>query len=233
MGPRIVRGETWALSALDSITPAFEHAKQQLFKPFRVGQWTKLALVGLLAGEMNSGGCNVSNFNLPRHPNSSGSDHFLAGIPGVDPALLASLVVVLVISGIVLALVLMYVSSIFRFILFDSVLQKRCQVGASRGTAASRGLPLVLWQLGFSALWLLSLGLVLGIPALIALSGGWFNQPKQHMMPLVLLGLFCFFAGLLLVIVGALVHVLTKDFIVPQMAMGEIGPVEAGAGCFR
>ena len=42
------------ISAVDAISPAFEHTKQQLFKPFRFGQWTRLAFVGLLAGELGS-----------------------------------------------------------------------------------------------------------------------------------------------------------------------------------
>jgi len=216
------------ISALDSITPALEHAKQQLFKPFRVGQWTKLALVGLLAGELNSGGCSVSNFNFPRHPNTTGSDHLLgAAIPGVDPALVGALVVVLVLSALVFGLVMMYVSSVFRFILFDSVLQKRCEIGTCWSRRQGVGFRLFLWQIGFSLLWMLSFGVVLGIPALLALSAGWFNQPKQHLAPLVLLGLLCLFAGLLLVMLGVLIHVFTKDFIVPQMAMEGIGPMEA------
>ena len=54
-----------ALSAVDVIGPAFERMKQQLFKPFRLGQWSRLAVTGLLAGEMGSaGGCNVNrSFN--------------------------------------------------------------------------------------------------------------------------------------------------------------------------
>jgi len=37
---------------VDSVTPAIEHTKEQLFRPFRFGQWTRLALVGLFAGEI-------------------------------------------------------------------------------------------------------------------------------------------------------------------------------------
>ena len=60
------------LSAVDAISPAFEHARQQLTKPFRANQWAKLGLVGLLAGEMSSGGggCNPGSFQMP-HPNHS------------------------------------------------------------------------------------------------------------------------------------------------------------------
>jgi hypothetical protein len=33
------------VSAVDVIKSAFDHMKQQLFKPFRLGQWTRLAAV--------------------------------------------------------------------------------------------------------------------------------------------------------------------------------------------
>ena len=58
------------LSAVDAISPAFEHARQQLTRPFRASQWAKLGLVGLLAGEMGSGGggCNPGSFQMPTPP---------------------------------------------------------------------------------------------------------------------------------------------------------------------
>ena len=47
------------LSAVDVVNPAFERMKI-LFKPFRLGQWVRFALVGFLAGEMGqSGGCSA------------------------------------------------------------------------------------------------------------------------------------------------------------------------------
>src|SRR5690349_12622250 len=73
------------ISAPDVIEPAFRHAKEQLLRPFRFGQWTRLAFVGLLAGEMgSSGGCNFRYpLNTPNAPNVPyrGSHAFLDGFP--------------------------------------------------------------------------------------------------------------------------------------------------------
>ena len=81
------------ISAMDSISLAFEHTKRQLFKPFRFGQWVRLAFVGLLAGELGSGG----NLNLNSH---SGQPAPVPSLPDIfhkiDPAILASLITVLV-----------------------------------------------------------------------------------------------------------------------------------------
>ena len=52
-------------SAVDAIGPAFEHTKQQLLHPFQLSQWAKLALVGMLAGELTSGGCNFNGASVP------------------------------------------------------------------------------------------------------------------------------------------------------------------------
>jgi hypothetical protein len=115
------------LSAIDAITPAFHHTKQQLLQPFRIAQWAKLALVGFLAGEMTSGGCSSPNFNIPAR--THGSQHFFnMGLPVQNPMLYAGLIAVLIVIGIVLFVLFLYVSSVMRFILFDSVLAKRCEI---------------------------------------------------------------------------------------------------------
>ena len=76
------------ISAVDAITPAFQHARQQLLQPFRAGQWAKLGLVGLLAGEMSSagGGCNpgsVSPTFLQAVLSRTNYFRAMAGIPTV------------------------------------------------------------------------------------------------------------------------------------------------------
>ena len=84
------------ISAIDAISPAFQHTKQQLLHPFRAAQWAKLALVGFLAGELSSGGCNGGSFRLPARP--SGGHRFMDfGLPNVNPVLFASLIALLIV----------------------------------------------------------------------------------------------------------------------------------------
>jgi len=97
------------LSAIDAISPAFQHARQQLMQPFRANQWAKLGLVGLLAGEMSSGGggCNPGAFQMPTPPNHS--QRFLeAGFAGISPAMYASMIAILVVTGVVLMVLFLY-----------------------------------------------------------------------------------------------------------------------------
>ena len=54
------------LSAVDCIGPAFAQTKHQLFAPFRLQRWARLALVCLITGEFAGGGGGPSgNFNFP------------------------------------------------------------------------------------------------------------------------------------------------------------------------
>jgi hypothetical protein len=213
------------ISAVDTITLAFQHTKRQLLQPFRFWQWTRLALVGLLAGEMGSGG----SFNLPTSfPRQTGSSrHFLdQGFPKIDPAILGGLIAVLVIAGLVFVIVMMYVSSVMRFILFDSVLTRECHIRQGWTRRQEPGWRYFLWQLGFALATLAGLAIVLGIPAGFAFGMGWFNPPREHVLALVLSGIVVFFLLVLFFLTAAVVHVLTKDFVVPQMALEGIGPVE-------
>jgi hypothetical protein len=217
---------------VDAIYPAIEHTKKQLFQPFRFGQWTKLALVGLLAGELgSSGGCNRSNFNLNQHP---GAHHFMdSGLSGIDTSLLVGLIAVLVVTGLVLGIVLMYISSVMRFILFDSVMAKECHIRQGWSRRQGPGLRYFLWKLGYLLLTLGGLTILVGIPAGFAFAAGWLKEPKEHMVPLVLFGIIVFFAALIFVLALAVIFVLTKDFVIPQMALEEIGAMEGWRRLWR
>jgi hypothetical protein len=214
-------------SAVDAISPAFEHTKRQLFQPFRIGQWVRLALVGLLAGELGSGGFkipNLSNFNLPRHP---GSEHFLTSdLAGSAPMLFAGLIAGLVVAALLLGILLTYVSSVMRFILFDSVLVKECHIRQGWSRRQGPGWHYFLWKLLYLLATFGVLIVLVGIPAGFAFAVGWLNNPKQHMVVLVLGGIALFLAIMIFLFVMAVIYVLTKDFVVPQMALENIGALE-------
>ena len=213
------------ISAVDTITLAFQHTKRQLLQPFRFWQWTRLAFVGLLAGEMGSGGGVNFPTSFPRQTGSS--RHFLEqGFPKIEPAILGGLIAVLVIAGLVFMIVMMYVSSVMRFILFDSVLTRECHIRQGWTRRQEPGWKYFLWQLGFALATLAGLAILLGIPAGFAFGMGWFNPPREHVLPLVLGGIVVFLLLMLFFLTVAVVHVFTKDFVVPQMALEGIGAVE-------
>lgn len=214
------------LSAVDAITPAFQHTKQQLLQPFRAGQWARLALVGLLAGELSSGGggCN-GNFRMPTHP--AGNQRFLdAGLAFLHPTLSGALIALLVVLGLVLAVLFLFVSSVMRFILFDSVVTKQCRIREGWSRREKPGLRYFLWQILVMLAFGAGLTILVGIPVAFGFVAGWLKEPQEHLVPLILGGMVLFFLVLAFIVVQLVVQVMSKDFVVPQMALEEISAIE-------
>jgi hypothetical protein len=213
------------ISAVDTINLAFQHTKRQLIQPFRFGQWIRLAFVGLLAGEMGSSG----SFRLPSsiHPSHQPSQHLLSqAFPKIDPVVLGLLIAMLVGLALIFFVVLLYISSVMRFILFDSVLTRECHIRDGWNRRQGPAWNYFLWQLGLMFATFAGLVLLLGLPAAFAWSMGWFTQPRQHLAPLIVGGILLVFVAVAFFIAVAVIHVFTKDFVVPQMALEGVGPIE-------
>jgi len=209
---------------VDSIVPALEHTKQQLFRPFRLGQWTKLAFVGLLAGELGGNGCNRAQFNLPHHGGMPP-----AGFPGsfgVDPALAVAFISVFFVSAIALGIIFLYIGSVMRFILFDSIIAKECHIRWGWSRRLGPGWRYFVWKLLYILLTLAGVAILIGVPLATAFANGWFKEPKAHLPGLVFGGIILFLVFLVFFVVTAVILVLTKDFVVPQMALENIDAME-------
>ncbi len=185
---------------MDSINLAFDHTKQQLFRPFRLAQWTKLAFVGLMAGELGSGGCNRSNFNYSPH---TGASH--PHLPA-DPALIAALVI----AALAVGVILLYVNSVMRFALFDSVVTRQCRIRWEWTYRMRHGWRYFVWRLGYVLLTVAGVIAVVGIPLTYAFAAGWLKQPKEHLPMLAIGGAVCFLVLLIAFVATAVVLVLTK-----------------------
>ena len=210
---------------MDTIGLAFEHTKRQLVQPFRLWQWTRLAFVGLLAGEMSSGGCSFrKSFSSPHQ--AAGVPHLGQILPKIDQVLLATIIAVLVVTGTIVMLVMMYISSVMRFILFDSVLTKECHIREGWNRRQGPGWNYFLWKIVFALLSLAAIVVLIGVPAAFALSMGWFSPPRDHVFPLLLTGIFVFGLFGLFSLIAGVIFVFTKDFVVPQMALENIGVIE-------
>ena len=210
---------------MDTIGLAFEHAKRQLVQPFRLWQWTRLAFVGLLAGEMGGGGCNIGRSFRSTHQ-AAGAPHLGQILPKIDPVLLATIIAVLVVTGTIVMLVMMYISSVMRFILFDSVLTRECHIRDGWNRRQEPGWNYFLWKIAFVLLSLAAAVALIGVPAAFAFSAGWFSTPRAHVVPLVLTGILVFGLFALFSLVAGVIFVFTKDFVVPQMALEGIGVIE-------
>lgn len=217
------------LSAVDCIAPAFAQTKRQLFTPFRLGRWARLALVCLLTGEFAGGGGQFGgNFNLP-HSGTKGGNGFLA-IPSIDwgkilpwlPWILAGVVLLFF-----FALLWIYAASVYRFVLFESVLYDRCELKGSWGRWEPCGRSYFYWCLAIFVVFTVGYSLLIGVPLLLAWRAGLFHHPGQHLFALILGGAALLFLLLVFFVLGAVIGLFAKDFCIPIMAMEKVGVLDA------
>ncbi len=218
------------LSAVDCIGPAFAQTKHQLFAPFRWGRWARLALVGLLTGEFAGGGGGGSsgNFNFPAPHGKSGKS--LLAFPHLDwgkilpwlPWILAGVFLLFL-----LIFLWVYVGSVFRFVLFDSVLHDRCELRGSWGRWEPRGRSYFYWCLSIFAASFAGLAVLIGAPLLMAWRAGLFHHPGEHVAALIIGGVALFFILIAFFVMIAIAALFAKDFCVPIMAMEKVGVLDA------
>jgi hypothetical protein len=218
------------VSAVDCVQPAIQHTREQLFRPLRFGQWSRLALVGILAAELGSGGCSFHNFN-PISPGQRRT-HGMAAPPfshinpsHFDPARIAQflgLIIALILVATVLFFIFLYLNSVFRFILFDSVLQKRCSISEGWQRWHRAGRRFFLWQIVFMVAEFLVLGVMIGVPLAMAAALGWFHDFHQHIGRTVFGAFLLICIVLVFILAAAVIKVLAKDFLVPIMALEEV-----------
>ena len=224
------------VSAVDCVQPAFQHVREQLFTRFRFGQWSRLALVGILAAELHVGGCGFGNLgrHLPRVHSRNGNEFLPSsamptGLPDFIPSHISEhlaqfigLIVVGIFALVVLAFVFLYISSVFRFILFDSVLRRQCSIGEGWLKWRRAGGRFFLWQIVFQTSASLFLAILVGLPLALALAAGWTTDLREHIGRLIVGGLLLGGLFLLFVLTAAVVQVLARDFLVPIMALEDL-----------
>jgi hypothetical protein len=213
------------LSAIDAISPAFDRTKRELFRPFRFGFWLRMALVALATGEFygSGGGWGGTRFTLPS--SRRGPTHPV----GVTPAYIKHLLPWVLLIGLLIGagiILWIYVSSVFRFVLFDSVLNDRCAVREQWRRWRLKGMSFFLWRICFGLGTGGVLGIFIGAAILAIVATGAFSNPRQHIVLLVLSGIGAFLVLICLVIAAALIALLARDFVVPVMALDNVGVIE-------
>ena len=114
----------------------------------------------------------------------------------------------------------------FRFILFDAVLNNRCELGEGWRRWQRQGSSYFLWQFSFSLATFAAIGIVMGVPVLVAWRAGVFTNPDKHFVVLIIGGLILFFLFVAIMIVSAIGALFAKDFVVPVMAIEGHGVLE-------
>ena len=217
------------LSAVDCIGPAFTQTKRQLFAPFRLRRWVRLALVCLILGDFaGGGGGRAGSFNFPAARTRGGRGILPIGrfdwsklLPWL-PWILAGVALIFL-----FIFLWIYIASVYRFVLFDSVLYDRCELKGCWRRWEPRGRSFFYWCLAIFVGSLAGSCVIIATPLFLAWRAGLFHHPGQHLAALILGGAAFFFILLAFFLVVALAGLFAKDFCVPIMAMENVGVVDA------
>ena len=212
------------LNAVDAISPAFNLMKADLFHPFRWGFWVRVGILGFFTGEMSAGsGCNINapaNWNT-HHRQFAAAPHFSAAPPfgHWDPHVLLAALPFIVVGALVVGLILMYVGSVFRFTLFEAILNGRISIRDGWERWQQQGMRFFVFRLLLGLAFLCIVGMVvLFVVALVGI-GSFTHNPGAMGAGAILAIVFGFLALFIFAIPFILVYLFAKDFAVPVMAL--------------
>jgi hypothetical protein len=219
---------TVPLSAIDTMRPAIDRARRILFQPFRFGLWLRFAFLAIFTGEISSsGGSPNFNWHMPAEPTTTQgatAGQFPFALPSLQRALPFIIAAALLI--VVLYFVFLYISSVLRFVLFESVVTGNARIRESWRRWQAHGTSLFGWRLVFTVVVTIIDAVFIGLPLIAAWRAGVFREPGRHLFLLLAGGTLFVAVTIVLVVAALVIWVLTKDFVVPIMAAESVGPVE-------
>jgi hypothetical protein len=206
------------LSAIGAIEPAFERLKFMLFRPFRFKTWLKIGFIGWLAGGASG------SFSVGAPPTSGGQ----GGNVGADVEQTVRawmhqhilLIFLIVAFFTALALVLMYVSCRFRFILFDTVINRDARIRRSWTRYGGQALRFFGFLLSFFLIFGAAVTAAVGLPIWRAFTRGTFDSNDP--MAVIRFVLLIILAAFVFAILAAVVVSLANDFGVPLLALDDL-----------
>ena len=235
----------------ESLSPAWEHMKRVLFRPFNLGTWFSFGFIFALQSCVEGGG---SNFNVPggggnggggsgryNHGGSSGgTDNNIAGAigdllssihhdlapgpSGLDTGLIVGIVIAAFIVAIPLVLLFQWLGSRGQMMAIRSVSMGAAPIGEMWNATSSAGMKMFKFHaalLGIGAAILLPFA---GIGAFVALQGQKSHaRPEEMIAPIAGLAIF----AVLLLLPIAIVSALGRNFVAPIMLKHDIGAREA------
>ena len=145
--------------------------------------------------------------------------HKLVAFWHAHTALIAGIITGVIVFFFLLGILFAYLNSRMRFVLFDSIIAKECRLGEYWSRSGEIAWRFFVWQVLFGLCSLMASVMLIGIPVGIAWAAGWFRKPSDHVLALVLGGIFVFCLFIVLAIGTNLIRVFTKDFVVPYMAV--------------
>lgn len=208
---RFPRRRALGLSPVEALSSAFEDTVQLLFRPFDGRRWIKLSVVCLfLGGGTPTAAFHWSLSSLPGEIRLS--DLFLQVRQYAAQNLW--LITLAIALGLSLGLALLYLRSVFRFVLVDSLVKQEVSPGAAWTAVRPLGQSYFFWLLGTLAVLgaIFSAAVVAAFPYLRSATA-----EGSHLLVVSLILLAILAAVTLVGLAVALLIALTDDLVVPLM----------------
>lgn len=213
-----------ALHAVDDLSDAYR-ASRRFLLPFEWGRWLRLAVISLfVAGGSGGGGAGApptNGFQYTMDGTGAFGPGFQAGMDRLGHLLEANLglIIALVAAGILLALVLSWLASVFEFAFLDSIRSEEVHVRRYVSENTGPGTRLFAFRVLFG----LGLAVLFGGLALLVIAPLAYGAAVAPLAALLLLAPVLFLVGLL----SAIVYVLTTAFVAPIMLHEDRGVLSA------
>jgi hypothetical protein len=216
------------LSAIDAVSPAFGRMSKMLFNPFRFRTWLKIGFIGWLAGAIAAANFNSFNFGTPSRDGfpTQSSDalgrKISEAIGNFHISTYLGIIVCVVLLFVAVSLVFLYLFSRFRFILFDTIINKQAIIRRGWHQYGSQAGRYFIFWIVYTLLSWVALGLIVGVPFWHAYKSGAFRGDDALWALFAVIGSVVL--GLLLfALVSAIVRTFAQDFLVPFMVLDDLG----------
>jgi hypothetical protein len=226
------------LSAIDSFGPALSRAGAMLFRPFRLGTWLKMGLIGLLGGGVvvASSGLHfrapVTPSNVPHGDLPPNAEDFFRAIRSIHLADYFHVILIVIAVIAALALVFLYLFCRFRFILFDTVVTGQPAIGRGWLKYESQAHRYFGFWLVFRLVTWGALFLIVGLPLWHAYKSGLLSGDNS--LPMFFAIIASLALGALAVgIAFAVISTLAKDFVMPVLALDDLSVGDAWSAVWR
>lgn len=205
--------QSFRVSVIDPLEPAIEKVRNILFSPFDLSRWF---VIGFCAWLANMGqGCGF-NFNFPFDKHQHG-ENLPAQIQDFVMNNLALVIIagsVLLAAGVVVAIVLLWLSSRGKFMFLHCVAQNKAEVKIPWYNYRPQGNSLFLFQLVVGIISLICVIFCVAAVAAVVIAIKMYGMKMIVLVPLLVFIILIF---ILLIIVFSIVLNFTVDFVVPIM----------------
>ena len=212
------------INVVEPVSPALEHVKDMLFRPFDLGRWFVIGFCAWLAQLGETGSGFGGNYNFGNHRQQNGTDFRHALDQARDYLLnnldwIIPLAVVIVVFCLGLWTLCLWLNSRGKFMFLHCVALNQAEVSKPWDQFVHEGNSLFLFRLGLGLV-----GGVLTVPLLVVIAISVLRMVYQGEADIggIMLSIGLGMAFLLVAILMALVHKFTVDFVVPVMFLRRI-----------